>query len=50
MKQIVGKVLKKIENVFKIMNSKMSKRQLKLIIPGAVCLFVFVVAISSWAI
>ena len=47
MKQIVGKVLKKIENVFKIKNSKMSKRQLKLIIPAAVCLFVFVVAIGG---
>ena len=47
MKQIVSKVLKKIENVFKIKNSKMSKRQLKLIIPAAVCLFVFVVALSG---
>ena len=47
MKQIVGKVLKKIENVFKIKNSKMSKRQLMLIIPAAVCLFVFVVALSG---
>ena len=47
MKQIVSKMFEKVGDVFKFKDSKMSKKQMKLIIPAAICLFVFVVALSG---